>query len=91
MRTAIIIACGFLLWALCLGFARRQGSSAAMGNATTAFLHLWFAAASINMWLGVTRAGYAVREELPIFLLIFAVPAVAAVVVKFKWLSAPTG
>jgi hypothetical protein len=31
-----------------------------------------------NMWVGVSRAGYAVREELPILLLVFAVPALLA-------------
>jgi hypothetical protein len=41
------------------------------------------------MWLGVSRAGYSFREELPIFLVIFAVPAAVALFVKFKWLSAP--
>jgi hypothetical protein len=30
------------------------------------------------MWIGVSRAGYSVAEELPIFLLIFALPAAGA-------------
>jgi hypothetical protein len=37
-----------------------------------------------NLWFGVTRAGYTLREELPIFLLIFAIPAVLAVLVRWK-------
>ena len=90
MRTAIIIACGLILWALCLAIARWQGGGGAgFGLATWVFLILWLAAAAFNLWWGVTRAGYAFGEELPIFLLIFALPAAAAVFVKFKWLSAP--
>jgi len=42
--------------------------------------------AAVNMWLGVSRAGYSVREELPIFLLIFGLPAAAAVLMNWKLL-----
>lgn len=30
------------------------------------------------MWVGVTHAGFSTREEFPILLLVFAVPAVVA-------------
>jgi len=36
--------------------------------------------------MGVTKAGYAFREELPIFMLIFLLPTLVAVVVKWKFL-----
>ena len=39
-----------------------------------------------NLWVGVARAGYSVGEEMPIFLLIFAVPAAAAVLARWKFL-----
>jgi hypothetical protein len=42
--------------------------------------------AALNRWSGVSRAGYTVAEELPIFALIFGLPAVLAVVVKWKFL-----
>jgi hypothetical protein len=38
------------------------------------------------MWVGVAKAGYSVAEELPIFLLIFALPAAVAVLVKWRLL-----
>jgi hypothetical protein len=38
----------------------------------------------VNMYVGVARAGYSFMEELPIFLLIFAVPAVIAALLRFK-------
>jgi hypothetical protein len=88
MRTALIILGGFVLWGACLGIARLTAgsSSSAIGAATSIFVVLWFGIASMNMWTGIAKAGYSFREELPIFLLIFLVPSLAAVVVKWKFL-----
>jgi hypothetical protein len=36
------------------------------------------------MWIGVSKAGYSVAEELPILALLFAVPAAAAVLVRWQ-------
>src|SRR3989475_1940476 len=36
------------------------------------FIALWLVAAGINMWVGVSKAGYSVAEEAPIFLVVFA-------------------
>jgi hypothetical protein len=52
--------------------------------ATTVFLVLWFVLAGINMWTGVAKAGYSVAEELPIFAVIFLVPAAVAALLKWK-------
>ena len=41
------------------------------------FVALWLAAAGFNMWVGVAKAGYSVGDELPVFLLLFGVPAAA--------------
>ena len=41
---------------------------------------------SVNMWLGVSKAGYTVADEAPVFALVFDVPAGVAAVVW--WLSA---
>jgi hypothetical protein len=37
------------------------------------------------MWIGVSRAGYTVLEELPIFLLIFALPAALSAYAWWKF------
>ena len=50
--------------------------------------HLVRVAAALNMWIGISHAGYSFQEELPIFLLIFLLPAVVAVFVNWKVLSA---
>jgi hypothetical protein len=88
LRTALIMVGGFVLWGMCLGIARvaASPSSSATWAATSMFVLLWFGAAALNMWMGVAKAGYSFREELPIFLLIFLVPSLVAVVVKWKFL-----
>ena len=83
MRTVIIILGGFALLGLCLLAGRFiGGSSAMMVLAAKIFIPIWLAAAALNMWMGVAKAGYSVAEELPIFLLIFAIPAAVA---SFVW------
>jgi hypothetical protein len=78
-HTAKILLLGFLLLAICLVVGRTLGGSGA-GVATGAkvFIPLWFIGAGINMWFGVTKAGYSVADEAPIFVLVFAIPALAA-------------
>ena len=87
MRTLIIIGIGFLVWAAILGLAKiiQPGNVLALRGATYSFIGAWFVAAAVNMWVGVTRAGYSVQNELPIFLLIFLLPALTALFVKWKW------
>jgi hypothetical protein len=53
---------------------------------TLAYVALWFVIAGANMWIGVAKAGYSVAEELPIFALIFVLPAAAAIILKSKLL-----
>ena len=84
MRTAMFILGGFALLALCVAVARRLGGGSATGVGIAIFIAAWLVVAAVNMWIGVARAGYTVREELPIFLLIFLLPAAAAIFVRWK-------
>ena len=88
MRTALFLVAGFLLLgaALLLGKLFSSHYPGAMFVATVAYVALWFIVAGANMWVGVARAGYSVTEELPIFLLIFGVPAAAALLLKWRFL-----
>lgn len=88
MRTGLFLLAGFLLLGVCVIMARLFSANypGASTAATGVFLVLWLAIAAFNMWVGVAKAGYAASEELPIFLLIFAVPAVVAVVLKWKFI-----
>jgi len=80
MHTIKVIAIGCALLALCLVAGRMLGGGTGNGLVLGAkiFLPLWFVGAGINMWLGVSRAGYSVADEAPVFLLVFAVPAAIA-------------
>ena len=49
-------------------------------------LGLWLAVTGVNMWTGVSKAGYSVAEELPILALLFLMPAVAAILVRWRFL-----
>jgi phosphate starvation-inducible membrane PsiE len=86
MRTLIFIVGGLVLLAACLGTAKllSNGLADAMRTATLVFLVLWFLISAANMWVGVAKAGYSVTEELPIFLLLFGLPALVAIFVKWK-------
>ena len=88
MRTALFLLAGFLLLGACVVLARLFSTHypGAAGIATGAFVVLWLAIAAFNMWVGVAWAGYSVSEELPIFLLIFGLPAAVAAVLKWQLL-----
>lgn len=88
MRTGLFLLAGFLLLGVCVILARLFSTNypAATSVATAVFVLLWLAIAAFNMWVGVAKAGYAASEELPIFLLIFGVPAVVAVILKWKFI-----
>jgi hypothetical protein len=86
-HTIKVIAGGIVLLALCLLVGRSLAPNVAIGvaNAVRIFLPLWLIASAVNMWIGVSRAGYSVREEAPIFLVVFAVPAALALLVWWKF------
>jgi hypothetical protein len=88
MRTGLFLLSGFLFLAgsLVIGKLFSSNYPAAGTVATALFLVAWLAIAGANMWVGVARAGYSFAEELPIFALIFGVPAAAALLVRWKFL-----
>lgn len=84
MHTAIVLAGGFGLLGLCAIAGRILGGTYGAATAALVFLPLWLIAAAINMYIGVKRAGYSVAEETPIFVVVFAIPAAAALFVWWK-------
>jgi hypothetical protein len=86
MRTPLFLLVGLLLLAACMLLGRLFSSNypGAAYVATITFVVLWLAISAANMWVGVTKAGYSVGEEFPIFMLIFAVPAALALFLKWK-------
>ena len=86
MHTLLVLCGGAALLVACilLGHAFGGATHGPAWGAKT-FIPLWLILAAVNMWIGVSRAGYSVADEARVFLLIFAVPAVVAVIVAWKW------
>jgi len=86
MRTLLFLLGGFLL--LACFYVRIKRLSVTLPSikkwAGGLFIVLWLAVSLANMFFGVVRAGYSVGEELPIMLLIFLPPAIAAYFFWFK-------
>jgi hypothetical protein len=89
MQMLFVIIGGILLLAVFCLFGRLWGADmTALAPAAKAFIPVWFVVALVNMYIGVTRAGYTVMDELPILLLNFAVPAVIAAIVIWQFAKA---
>jgi hypothetical protein len=86
MRTPLFLLVGFLLLASAtlLGKLFSSNYPGATYAATWAFVVLWLVISGANLWVGVAKAGYTLSEELPIFLLIFALPTVVAIFLKWR-------
>lgn len=86
MHTVIVLGIGFVLFFVCILIGRfAGGSKGTMRKAALAFIPLWLVGAAINMAIGVWSAGYPMKDEFPIFLLVFSAPAFFAMI--FWWRS----
>ena len=87
MHTIMVIGAGLALLGVSLLFGRLMGGPApgAIADAAKYFIPIWLLGALINMWLGVSRAGYSLAEEAPIFVVIFLVPAAVAALIWWKF------
>ena len=86
MRTLLFLVVGFLLLTASMLLGRLFSSNypGAAYTATLTFVVLWLLISSANLWVGVVKAGYTLGEEFPIFLLIFGVPTIAAIFLKWR-------
>lgn len=86
MRTLIIIVIGITLAVVCLFggryFAGREGLIFSM----RLFLTVWLIVAAVNLWIGVAKAGYSIKEELPIAALVFVPPGAVAMCLRYFFL-----
>ena len=79
MHIALILMGGIAQLAIFVLFGWLWGHSVAgMALAAKVFIPFWLVITAVNMWVGVTQAGYSVKVEAPILLLNFLVPAVLA-------------
>ncbi len=87
MHMALVIGGGVVLLGLFVLFGWLWGASAAgMALGAKAFVPVWLLIAAVNMWVGVTHAGYTVRQELPILAIVFVLPGLVALGVAW-WLA----
>jgi hypothetical protein len=85
MHVAMVIGGGLVLLGLFVLFGWLWGASAAgMALAAKFFVPAWAVVALVNMWVGVSHAGYTVRQEAPILVLVFLLPAVVAGIVAWQ-------
>ncbi len=86
MRTALFLASGLMLLASLFTLAKLFSSHLPASStwAVAVFVPLWLAITAVNMWIGVSKAGYSVAEELPILFLLFGIPALAAILLKWR-------
>ena len=87
MHTLRVIAGGLVLLAVCLLIGRGLGGpdgTHGMVQAAKIFLPVWLVAAGVNLWLGVTKAGYTLADEAPVFAVVFAIPAAVTVLVWWR-------
>lgn len=87
MHSLKIIAGGFALLAICLlmGWrASRTDRTAGFARAARLFLPVWLLASAINLWFGMKHGGYSFGEEARVFLVVFAIPAAAAMLIWWR-------
>lgn len=85
MHMLLVMFAGCLLLGVFGLFGKLWGHDAAgVALAARYFIPVWLIVALTNMWVGVTKAGYTIAQELPILLVVFAVPAAIAAVLAWQ-------
>lgn len=85
MHMAQVMLAGLLLLVVFGLFGKLWGhDTASIATGAKYFIPAWAMIALVNMWVGVTKAGYTVVQELPILLIVFAGPAAAAAIVIWQ-------
>jgi hypothetical protein len=81
MHTVMVVAGGLAALAVFVLVSVLLGRGPAIGARW--FIPAWLVAALVNLYLGTTH-GYTVLQEIPFFLIVFGVPALAALAVM-RW------
>ena len=89
MHMLLVIFAGCLLLGVFMLFGMLWGGDAAgSAQAARSFVPVWLVVALVNMWVGVTRAGYTVAQDLPILAIVFIVPAGVAALLAWQMAKA---
>lgn len=79
MHMSLVILGGAVLLGVFALFGKLWGGDVAgIAAGAKLFIPVWVVIALVNMWVGVTKAGYTVAQELPILLVVVIVPTALA-------------
>ena len=86
MHTLMVLIGGFVLLFFCQLLARVFAGAGvqSLAKAELLFIPLWFVITAVNLWMSITQEGYSFAQELPIFVLVFGVPAAAALLTWWR-------
>jgi uncharacterized membrane protein YadS len=84
MHTIKMITLGLALLMVCLVLGRSGKSPRATAMAALAFVPLWLIIAATNTYIVAANAGSSLTDEMPVFLLVLALPALGAYVLWRK-------
>ncbi|WLS05624.1 hypothetical protein [Shinella oryzae] len=85
MHMLLVIAGGVILLGVFALFGKLWGADVAgIAAGARLFIPVWLVIAITNMWVGVTKAGYTVAQELPILAVVFIVPAILAAALAWQ-------
>ncbi|WP_018631645.1 hypothetical protein [Neomegalonema perideroedes] len=85
MHMLLVIFAGLLLLSVFGLFGWLWGHDlAGVAKGARLFMPVWVLVALVNMWVGVTKAGYTVAQEAPILLIVAGAPLVAAALAVWK-------
>ncbi|KOO75555.1 hypothetical protein [Stenotrophomonas maltophilia] len=85
MHVLMVMLGGVLLLGVFVLFGRLWSvGTSQLPTVLLAFVATWLLVTVANLWVGVSKAGYALREELPILLLAFTVPALLAALLYWR-------
>lgn len=85
MHVIMVIVGGVALLGIFVLFGWLWGTSAySMVLGAKVFVPVWLLVALINMWVGMAFAGYTLRQEAPILLIVFVVPTIVAATLAWQ-------
>lgn len=85
MHTIMVVGGGLLLLGICLIVGRVTNPASGLASGAIVFIPTWLLTTVVNMWFGVSRAGYSVAEELPIFAMLFGSLTVVALIIWWRF------
>jgi hypothetical protein len=89
MRTAIVTSSGIVLLVAFVAASSYLGGTALRVGAICGFILVWLLFCIADWAFGVFKAGYPASEELKIHAIVFGLPALLAVLLIWKFWSAP--